>query len=393
MGILLKLGIAILIGLIGGRAANKFKLPSVSGYIIAGLILGPSFLDLLTSTDVDSLSIINDMALAAIAFGIGNEFLVSDIKKIGKDAFIMTVGEVIGAVFAVFAVMYFIFNQSFIFSLIIASMSAATAPAGLVMVVNELKADGPLVRTMLPVTAFDDALGIMIFGISISVAQTLKGSADFSIISIIGNPLLEIVGALILGFILGVIMTYICCRIKCPEKLLMATVGFIFIGVGLAKYLSVSDLLTCMVMGATTVNCTHRSKRIFSSIASITPPINVLFFTIAGASIDLAVLSTVGIMGVGYILARAAGKIIGATLSAKAVGADETIVKYLGMSLLTQGGISIGLSMTVRSQMPELGDSLITVILFSVLVFEILGPILANIAITKAGEVNGRIKA
>lgn len=392
MEILLKLGIAVLAGLVGGKIANKFKLPSVSGYIVAGLLLGPSLIGVFNTTDIDSLGIVNDIALAAIAFGIGNEFLIADMEKVGKDAFIITIAEVLGAVLVVFFAMYFLFGQSLVFSLVIASMSASTAPAGLVMVINELKADGPLVRTILPVAAFDDALGIMVFGVTISIAKIISGGGDFSVFKIIGSPLIEIVGSIILGLIIGIIMTYFCSRTKGEDKLLMTTVGFILLGTGLAKFFHVSELLTCMVMGGAVVNSTSRFKRIFKSVNDFTPPINLLFFTLAGASIDIRILGTVGLLGVGYILARGVGKGVGATLGAKAVDADETIVKYLGMSLLTQGGISIGLSMQVRNQMPELGDSVVTVILFSVLIFEILGPILTKIAVTKAGEVDGRTK-
>lgn len=382
----------MLVGLLGGKIANKFKLPNVSGYIIAGLFLGPSFFKLLNSTDIDSFGIINDVALALIAFGIGNEFLVSDMKKVGKDALVITVAEVLGALLMVFSVMYFIFRQDFIFSMVIASMSAATAPAGIVMVINELKADGPLVRTILPVVAFDDALGIMIFGIVLSIAKMSSGVADYTILQIIGSPLLEIGGAILVGFIVGVVMTYFCNNVRERGELLAITLAFILLGVGISSLIGVSTLLTAMVMGGTVVNSTYRYKRIFRSVDEFAPPVNLLFFTLAGASLDLKVLMTVGVIGVGYILARAIGKIVGAGIGARIVDAEEKVQKYIGMSLLTQGGISIGLSVLVRNQLPDIGNSIVTVILFSVLVFEILGPILIKIAITKAGEVGGMKK-
>ena len=392
LDLLFELSIAILIGIVGGRVANYFKLPSVSGYIVAGLIIGPSFVNLINAEDVMSLGIINEMALAAIAFIIGNEFLLSDMKKVGKDALIITIGEVIGVVSVVFLVMYFIFKQSFEFSIIIASMSAATAPAGIVMVIRELRANGPLVKTILPVVALDDALGIMVFGVALSLAKITSGVGTYSIINIIGAPLIEIVGSLILGFIVGFLMTYVCKKAKGQEELLSITVGFLLLGVGIANLLNLSPLLTSMMMGGTLVNLKQNSKRVFGAINDFTPPLYLLFFTVAGASLDLKVLSGVGIIGIAYIFSRGLGKIIGATIGAKVVNAEETVVKYLGLSLLTQGGISIGLSMIVRNQLPELSDSVVTVILFSVLVFEIMGPILAKIAITKAGEVDGMLK-
>lgn len=392
MNMLLKLGIIVVVGIIGGRVANYFKLPNVSGYIVAGLIIGPSFFNIVNGEDIISFNIVNEMALAAIAFSIGNEFLLKDMKKVGKNVLIITVAEVIGAVTVVFVVMYFIFKQSIPFSLVIASMSAATAPAGIVMVIRELKASGPLVRTILPIVAIDDALGIMVFGVCLSLAKMASGVASFSLFQIIFSPLMEITGSLVLGFVLGIIMSKAVKKARNQEELLVMTIGFILLSSGGASYIGLSPLLTCMMLGATVVNTKQNPSRVFNAINEFTPPINLLFFTIAGASLNIKVLSTVGALGVGYILARAAGKIIGATIGAKAVGAEEKVVKYLGMSLLTQGGISIGLSIIVRNQLPDLSESIITVILFSVLIYEIAGPILAKIAITKAGEADGMLK-
>ena len=392
MDIIFKISIVIFIGVIGGRVANFFRLPSVSGYIIGGLLIGVSFANIITPIDVPNLSIVNEIALAAIAFSIGNEFLLKDIKRMGKSVLIITIAEVVGAVVLVFLVTYFIFKQSFEFSLVIASMSAATAPAGLLMVIRELRAKGPLVNTILPVVAIDDALGIMVFGVCLSIAKVTSGAGGFSLFKIIFNPLVEIIGSLVLGFILGFVMSYIGSKSKDRDELLSIVLGFILAATGIANLLGLSPLLTCMTMGGVLVNLMQNSNRVFKLVSDFTPPIYILFFTIAGASLNLAVLSKVGLLGVGYIIARAAGKIIGATIGAKYVKAEEKVVKYLGMSLLTQGGISIGLSMVVSRQLPQFSESVVTVILFSVLIYEILGPILAKIAIQKAGEENGELK-
>lgn len=392
LDLFLKISIIILVGLLGGRIAKKFGLPSVSGYIVAGLLLGPSFIDLVSNEGLNSLGFITDIALAAIAFSIGNEFLLSDMKKVGNKIFLLTIAEVIGALVIVFMTMYFLFNQSFEFSIVIASMSAATAPAGIVMVIRELRADGPLVKTILPVVALDDALGIMVFSVALSIAKMTSGLADFTLIQIVSDPLIEIFGSLLLGFLLGLGLTYLANKAKGRDELLKISLAFILAAVGAANFFNMSPLLTAMMMGGTLVNLMHNSKRVFDNINSFTPPINLLFFTLAGMSLDLKILASVGMLGIGYILARAIGKILGAGVGAKALGESETIQKYLGLSLLTQGGISIGLSVIVRNELPQFSQSIVTVILFSVLVFEILGPILAKIAITKAGEVNGMVK-
>lgn len=372
--------------------AKKLTLPSVSGYIIAGLILGPSFINLVSSQDLESLSFITDIALAAIAFSIGSEFLLSDMKKVGKRALILTIAEVIGAFVIVFIAMFYIFNQSFEFSLVIASMSAATAPAGIVMVIRELRADGPLVKTILPVVALDDALGIMLFGVALSLAKMTSGLEEFTIFKIISAPLIEIFGSLLLGFLLGIGLTYLAKKAKGRNELLKISLAFILAGVGASNFFNLSPLLTSMMMGGTLVNLMQSSKRIFGTMNEFTPPINLLFFTLAGMSLNIRVLASVSFLGIGYIIARAIGKIIGAGVGAKALGESKTIQKYLGLSLLTQGGISIGLSSIVQSELPQFSGSIVTVILFSVLVFEILGPILAKVAITRAGEVNGMLK-
>ncbi len=392
MNLLFKLGIVIFVGIIGSRVANHFKLPNVSGFIVGGLLLGPSFFNLVKSGEAGSFNIINEVALAAIAFSVGSEFLLEDIKKVGKNMLIITVAEVVGALTLVFLITFFVFRQSFEFSLVIASMSAATAPAGILMVIRELKAQGPLVKTILPVVALDDALGIMAFGIALSVAKLLSGVGTFSIFKIIWTPLFEIGGSLILGGLIGFALSYIAPKTKSRDELLSVVIGTILLGTGLANQLKLSPLLTCMMIGGILVNLMHNSKRVFNLIADFTPPINLLFFTIAGASLNLGILPKVGLLGVGYILARAAGKIIGATIGAKYVKSEKKVVKYLGMSLLTQGGISIGLSMIVARELPQFSESVITVILFSVLIYEIAGPILAKIAIQKSGEEKGAIK-
>ena len=387
-----KLSIIILVGLLGGRVAQKLALPSVSGYIVAGLILGPSFIDLVSQQDLSSLSFITDIALAAIAFSIGNEFLISDMKRVGKRILLITVAEVIGAFVVVFIAMFYIFNQPLEFSLVIASMSAATAPAGIVMVIRELRADGPLVKTILPVVALDDAFGIMVFGVALSLAKMTSGMEEFTVFRLISAPLIEIFGSLLLGFILGLMLTYLAKRAKNRNELLIISIAFILATVGIANFFNLSPLLTAMMMGGTLVNLKQNAKRVFGTVNDFTPPIDLLFFTLAGMSLDIKVLATVSTLGIGYILARALGKIIGAGVGAVALKESKTIQKYLGLSLLTQGGISIGLSSIVANELPQFSESIITVILFSVLVFEIMGPIFAKIAITKAGEVNGVLK-
>ncbi|NMA84083.1 MAG: cation:proton antiporter [Epulopiscium sp.] len=386
MDVLLKLSILLVVGLLGGRVAKYLHLPNVTGYLVAGLFVGPSFFKLITEQDAQTFSAINQVALAAIAFSIGSEFIMKDMLKLGKNILIITAAQVFGAIFCVFAVTYWIFGQDLAFSLVIASMSAATAPAATIMVIRQYKTYGPLTRTILPVVALDDAFGIMLFGIAMSIAKISTGTTDYNFLQIIAQPLIEIVGSLLLGFVLGYLLTLFANRAKSQEESLSIVLAAIAGATGLANLLSLSPLLTCMALGATLVNLMKQSKRIFTIIDDFTPPVYLLFFTLAGASLNLSILAQVGLMGIAYIIARASGKIIGARLGSKAVKADPMVQKYLGLSLLPQGGVSIGLSIIVRQQLPEYAAAITTVILFSVLVYEVSGPIFAKIALQKAGE-------
>lgn len=387
LNIYLKLGFLLSFALVGARIARRFNLPNVTGYLIGGLFLGPSFLNIINSGDNGVVSFVNEMALAAIAFNIGGEFLLSNFKKLGKEIFIITFAEVFGVVLIVFLVMFGIFKQDFVFSLITASMSAATAPAGTLMVIQQFRAKGPLTNTILPITALDDALGIMVFGLALSVAKIVGGDGTTVNAMMFLAPFIEIILSLALGLVLGFVLSRISAKAKSQEELLALILFFILMSVGLAHFLNLSPLLSGMAMGAVHVNLHPNPNRVFSTINQYTTPLNILFFAFAGASLDLGILSKIGMLGLGYVSARFVGKVAGATFGAKLAKSDPNIVKYLGLALLPQGGISIGLSMIVARELPQISANIVSLILFSVLVFEIAGPILAKIAITKAGEV------
>lgn len=392
LGLLLKIGIIIFMGMIGGKIAGLFKLPNVSGYIVGGLIIGPSLLNIIKVGEASNFKILNDFALATIAFSIGNEFLWENIKKIGKNIFIITLVQVVGTIVLVFFTMYTLFKQPLSFSLITASIAAATAPAGIVLVIRELKARGPLVNTILPVVAIDDALGLMAFGISLSLVKLMEMGGNFSVFKMIASPLIEIIGSLALGAILGFFLSLISKKVKGRDELLTIVVGFIILGASLSEVLHLSALLTCMMIGAMVINLVQNSNRIFDVVSDLTPPIYVLFFTLAGASLNISVLSKVGFLGVGYIVARTLGKMIGSGIGAKAVKAPENVVKYLGMTLLPSGGIPIGLALIVANEIPSMGEAVTTIVLFSILIFDIIGPIFTRMGIIKSGEENGALQ-
>jgi Kef-type K+ transport system membrane component KefB len=376
-------------GIIGGKIAGIFKLPNVSGYLVAGLLIGPSLLKFVSPDDVGKFGIISEFALAIIAFSIGSEFVFSEIKKMGKKIMIITLTEVVGAVVIVFSVMFFIFNQPFAFSIVIASMSAATAPAATLLVMRQYRAHGPLTKTILPVVALDDVYGIVIFGISISLAVMSVSNIQYSAWQMISKPLVEVGGSILLGIGLGLALTVVYRLSKTNSDNQVLALGAIGVATGLSSLLGLSPLLTNILMGVMVVNFVKRPERVFKSVNDFSAPVYLLFFTLAGASLDIKILATVGLMGLAYVFARASGKMIGAWVGAKMTKAEPVVQKYLGLALLPQGGVSIGLSVIVTKQLPQYSVAINTIIMFSVLIYEISGPIFAKIAITKANEING----
>ena len=317
MNIFLKLALLVSFSLIGARIARKFQLPNVTGYLIGGLFLGPSFLKIISSADSTMINFINEMALSAIAFNIGGEFLLKHFKKLGKEIFIITIAQIFGTVILVFLTMSFLLNQNFVFSIIVAAIAAATAPAGTVMVIQQYRAKGPLTSTILPVAALDDALGIMVFGIALSVAKiSIDGVASFSLMLIL-EPVLEIVLSLGLGVILGYILSKISSYAKNKEELLSLVLFFVLISTGISKVFNLSPLLSGMTIGAVYVNVHPSPTRVFSTLNDYTTPLNLLFFAVAGASLDISLLTQIGLVGAGFVVARFIGKVFGSALGQK----------------------------------------------------------------------------
>ncbi|AKL96859.1 transporter, CPA2 family [Clostridium aceticum] len=388
MNVLVKISIVLLMGILGGRLAKVLHLPYVTGYLLGGLLIGPSFTNVITDTNIKVFSIVNEIALAAIAFNIGSEFLIEELMKVGKKIFIVTLAEVVGAVTIVFFTSYFLLHQPFELSIILASIAAATAPAATMMIIKQYNTSGPLTKTILPVVAIDDALCVMSFGIAMALAKISFGQGETSFLKMITLPFVEIFGSLILGFAIGFMLTFLANKTKTEDELLTFVLAFILAGGGLARVLHLSPILTCMMIGATLTNLMQNHRKVFHIIGKFTPPIYLFFFTLAGASLHLNSLGKLGLLGIGYILARSIGKIFGAGLGAKAMGYSNVIVKNLGFSLLPQAGVAIGLAMIAKQEVPQIGNTISTVILGGVFVFELVGPIMAKFALNRAGEIH-----
>lgn len=411
MEFLLAIGIAMLAGLMLTRLTKRFNLPDVTSYLIAGLLVGPLVLGRLgipglgfTSFDfVGEMSLISDVALGFIAFSIGNEFRLEDLKQIGRQATIVGIVQALTATLFVDAALFVLHlilgNEVLPLStcLILGAIATATAPAATIMVINQYKAKGPLTSILLPIVALDDAVGLMVFAVSNGIAKAII-SGSVSLVSVLVNPLLEIVVSLALGAGMGWLFSHLERFFHSRSKRLSLTVCFVFMCVALSKLeiplgggveLGFSSLLVCMMCGTFFCNLCDFSDEIMYRTDRWTAPVFVLFFVLSGAELDLRVFQSAAVIGIGVvnILARSAGKIIGAHFSAKATHCQDTICKYLGITLLPQAGVALGMSVTVAAEFGAEGALIRNITLFCVLIYELVGPVFTKMALTAAGEI------
>ena len=412
MQILLSLSIALLAGLLLSRLAKVLKLPAVTAYLVAGILVGPFLLGRLSifgvhlgfvEEDLSAFKIISEVALGFIAFSIGNEFRLSDLKKNGVKATVIGIFQAVVATLLVDAVLIVVALTTEVISLeaaiVLGAIASATAPAATLMVVKQYKAKGPLTDILLPIVAIDDAVGLVLFAISFGIAKAI-GSGEISLISILAEPIIEVVASLALGALMGFLF-HLCERFfHSRSKRLAVSVTFVLLTVALSMikfkagnvHVGFSSLLVCMMLGTVFCNVCDFSLELMDRVDRWTAPLFVLFFVISGAELDLTVFMSLGIVlvGVAYILARSAGKYFGAFASAKAMKCDKQITRYLGVTLLPQAGVALGMAIKASDPVTGLGDTgavVAQITLFAVLIYELIGPLLTKIALTKAGEI------
>ena len=382
------LALMIFAGMFCGRMAKHLRLPNVTGYLVAGLLIGPAVLGLLSEDFLDGISLISDVALGFIAFSIGNEFKLSYFKRVGAAPIVIACMESLFAVLFVVCGLL-ISGQSLPFSLVLGAIAAATAPAATIMVIKQYRAKGPVTESLLSVVAIDDATALILFSLAVAVAQAVTNSGASLGASLLA-PVKEIGGALVVGAVLGFVFLLPLRFFKKQGNRLSLIVGFIFAGLGLAEWLGLSDLLLCMAMGAVIANFSPDVGKLMDICDSVTPPIFMLFFVASGADLKLSVLPTVGIIGVIYILLRIVGKMFGASLGAAICKCDKTVRKYLGPCLLPQAGVAIGLSLAAGEVVPEFAPQIRAVILCGTLIYELVGPAITKLSLKKAGEIQGK---
>lgn len=390
------------------RLFKPFKLPSVTAYLISGVLIGPYCLGALdidglgfsSMENVSNLALISEVALGFIAFSIGNEFRLEDLKKTGKAAFTIGIFQALAATLCVDLALLGIHlimpdKLSVPQLLTLGAIATATAPAATLMVVRQYKAKGPLTNLLLPIVALDDAVGLIVFAVSFGVAKTLiSGSVD--LVSIIVNPLVEIAASLILGAIMGWLLTQLEKMFNSNTNRLNLTIAFVFLTVSLSMldfhvgpvHVSFSSLLVCMMLGTVFCNLCPLSHDLMGASDKWTSPLFALFFVISGAELELSVFTDVAIVFIGavYILFRCLGKYMGTFLSAKAVKCEPNICKYLGITLFPQAGVALGMCATAM-QLGEDGHLIRNITLFAVLIYELFGPLLTRQALMTAGEI------
>ena len=413
--IFLSLSVALLAGLLLSRLAKKVKLPAVTAYLISGVLIGPFVLGAIgipgigiTADQIESFGLISDLALGFIAFAMGNEFRLAQLKKIGKQA---TVIGVVQALFTTVVVDVVLIGLHFLMpdklslsaAIVLAAVATATAPAATLMVVKQYKAKGPVTDVLLPVVALDDAVGLIVFAISFGAAKSIStGTVD--VLSVILEPLLEVVLSLGLGFIMGLLFTLCEKYFHSRSKRMAVSVTFVMMTVALSClrfdvggiHIGFSSLLACMMLGTVFCNMCEVSEELMDRADRWTTPVLILFFVISGAELELSVFAdwAVVVVGIVYIISRSVGKYYGANISAKMTKSDTNIVKYLGITLLPQAGVALGMAIKAIELGPD-GAIVRNITLFAVLIYEIVGPFLTKIALTKAGDIReeGRTSA
>ncbi len=386
MSILFYIGIMLVCGLTFGRLVKLIGLPNVTGYLIAGLLLGPYITGIISEQNVENISIVSDMALAFIAMSIGSEFRLSYFKRVGAAPIVIAILEGMFAVIFVF-LGFLAAGCELPFAMVISAIAAATAPASTIMVIRQYNAKGPVSETLLSVAALDDAVALIAFGFSVTIAKMINSGGGQNILLSILQPVWEVLLSLIIGAALAFVMLVPMRFFKKRSNRLCISIAFIFIANSLAEYFGASALLTCMMFGAVLANITEQSDMIFSVTDSITPPIYMLFFVISGAQLNISIITSIGVLGVIYLVTRVIGKFFGAWLGAVICKSPKSVKKYLGFTLIPQEGVAIGLSLVAVSVVPDYADKIRAIILCATMIYELTGPVISKITLEKAGEI------
>lgn len=405
----LAIALALIFGLLFTRLTSLLKLPDVTAYLIAGVIIGPYCLGLIgieglgftAMESIERVGFISDIALGFIAFAIGNEFRLSHLKETGKQATIVGILQAVVTTVLVDIVLiglHFVLGDKLPLeaAIVLGAIASATAPAATLMVVRQYKAKGKLTDMLLPVVALDDAVGLAIFAVSFGVAEAIAGGS-VNVLSIVLEPLIEIIGSIIMGAILGALLTQLEKLFHSNRNRTSLIIGFVLVTVGLSMlkfevagiHVGFSSLLVCMMLGSVFCNMCPLSEDLMERSDKWTAPLLALFFVLSGAELELSVFTDIAVVGIGvaYILSRCLGKYFGAYGSCALAKTDDSVKKYLGVTLFPQAGVALGMCSIAAATLPS-GALVRNIILFSVLIYEIVGPMLTKISLVKAGDIH-----
>ena len=384
--ILFDVALLLIAGVLFGRLVKKFKLPNVTGYLIAGLLFGPSVLNVISAEMVDNLNIISDIALGFIAFSIGSEFNLKYFKKVGMAPIIIATMESFGAILFV-AGSLIILRFDFRLSIILGAIAAATAPAQTIAVINQYKAKGSLTSMLMSVVAIDDATALIGFGFATTIVKMLGSNEDFNFVLSILTPIYEVLISFVIGAGVSIIMKFMFRWFKKSSNRICIIISLILFTFWLSTILNGSPLLACMALGGVLVNIFSDIDHILSVTEAFNPPILMLFFVVSGAGFQISALKSIGFIGLIYVIMRVAGKWLGAWFGGVAMKQEQKICKYLGAALIPQAGVALGLVAAASRMVPDYAAQIKVIILCSTFIYSIIGPAVAKTALVKSGEI------
>ncbi len=400
LSVIAVLGVVLCVGHIAGALARRIALPSLIGYMLTGVLMGPSLLGILHAEQIESLSFITEIILGFVAFSIGAELSLRDLKKQGRGIVTIIFSESLMA-FAVVALLVWLVTRDLPLALILGALAPASAPAGTVAVIQEYKARGPLTKALYAVVGFDDGLAIVIYGIAAAIARNIlvaeATGGHGTVLAGLQQPLMEIVFSTVVGCVIGFVFSWVVDRLRQGSDVMILIFAAIFIGTGISLSFHLSLILTNMFIGFILSNTRHEQEvqRVSRELLAIMPLMFILFFALAGAHLHLRALPSLGLLGLVYIIGRSTGLISGAKLGATLGGANAMLRKYLGLGILSQAGVAIGLSLIVKQDFAligsehadKIGAAVLTTITATSIVFEVIGPICTKFALARAGEI------
>ncbi|MEE9553843.1 MAG: cation:proton antiporter [candidate division Zixibacteria bacterium] len=381
---LLSVAMVLLLGLLGGKVFHRLKIPRVTGYMLVGLVIGPSVLGLISYGTLKDIHMINDIALGLILFAIGGEIELNHLKAMGKKVIFMALAESLGA-FVLVSLVSFAITGNFGLSVLLGAIGIATAPGVTLMVIREYSARGPLTETLLAMVAINNVICLIVFRIFFAGYSLAHGDALLPVLLDLSK---ELVLSVIIGGAIAGMIAYWEQKIDDLSELLLVIVGGLLLGIGAAKTIGISYLMICLIIGAIINNISMMHRLIYAELRQTEMPFYIVFFVLSGASLHLDVLWTLGPLGLAYLFIRPAGKALGSYIAGKKYGAELKVRNNIGLGLLPQAGVAIGLAITVAEKNPELGEIISAVILSSVVIYESVGPLLTKIALGRAGEIH-----